>query len=604
MFVTFVEQGRTGNLIFQYLACKLIQLNFGHTYIPYEKFIHEFNSNGIIKDYIQIEEDDFFQIFQDEKYKLTDNVLLKGYYQKSDMFVKYRKELLELLDKSLNDTWKLEGKEYSISKFLNYDNHKLPISKEDIVINLRLDDFIQLPRERSDILPPGYYLEMLNSIPKTPETKIYIICDKIRYTWEQEYLDCFKKYNVQIGIPGYDGSLDSDFAILRDCGILIHSNSTFCWMASFLSKNESKLRFIPRTHFYGGQNLKKINETIDTLLDVKTLSHHDVFNLKSEVWKKYPIHSFSYCIPDHYIVSSVPEKTCDLSEHTISKLGEKNHTFTKSEEQKYYKVYQNAKFANTQKRGGWDALRHYEILMNGCIPIFENLEFCPTLTMSTFPKKKLIEIKKNIEEYKNSNELYTSATRELLNELRLCNSSSTRVKDFLGYMNIHSSKPRILLLCGDMGVNYLRDFFWIGMKTMYPDTCIEYPCLEYIYDDYKMEDFSNLHGNGFCYGGTVNSDKKKYISEKEIKFSLDSKDFDVIVYGKTGPDEGYMGTFPNLPFWKEVFDSKIPIAFLYGGDEQFKISSEYSSLSGFDKKYVDHLRFHSQFGTCFVRELN
>jgi hypothetical protein len=70
-----------------------------------------------------------------------------------------------------------------------------------------------------------------------------------------------------------------------------------------------------------------------------------------------------------------------------------------------------------------------------------------------------------------------------------------------------------------------------------------------------------------------------------------------------GPDEGPSGTFPNLPFMKEVLDSKIPIAFLYGGDEQFKISSQYNSLSSFDKRYIDHLRFHSQFGTCFVREL-
>jgi hypothetical protein len=602
MFVSFKGSGRTGNLIFQYLGCKLIQLKFGNKYIPYEKFQH-LNSNGEIQSYLKVGEDELFPLVESKTELLKTNILLEGYFQKSDIFVKYRKELLNLLDQSIEDVWNLDGKEYCISQFINHDNHKLPISDNDVVLNLRLDDFIQLPRERSDILLPSYYIEMLNRVIKTPDTKIYIICDKIRYTWEQEYIDSFKHYNVVIGIPGYNGSIQDDFKIMRDCKTLIHSNSTFCWMASFLSKVEHKQRFIPRTKFYGGQDLKKIDEVTDVFLDVHTLSHHDVFNLKSEAWKKYPVYSFSYCIPDQYIVSSVPEKTCEFSTHVVPKLGEKNHKFGKAEEKEYYDLYQQAKFANTQKRGGWDALRHYEILMNGCIPIFENLESCPKLTMSTFPKNQLIEIKNNIEKYKKSDELYISATSKLLNELRLYNSSSVRAKDFLKYMNIKSINPKVLMLCGDMGVNYLRDFFWIGMKNLYSDSC-EYPCLEYIYDDYKHEDFSKLHGNGLCYGGILNSDKKKYITEEEIKSRLTCKDFDVIIYGKTGPDEGHTGTFPNLPFMKEVLDSKIPIAFLYGGDEQFKISSDYNSLSSFDKRYIDHIRFHSHFGTCFVRELN
>jgi hypothetical protein len=598
MFVTFIEQGRTGNLIFQYLGCKLIQLKFKHIYISYEKFVQE----GYNKNCIEIKEDELFPLIEDESRVLNKHIILNGYFQKSATFVKYRKELLELLDKSLDDTWKLDGKVYGISDFVKKDDNVLPISKHDIVLNIRLDDFIQLPRERSDILPPSYYIDMINRIPKTPETKIYIICDKIRYTWEKEYLDCFKHYNVVLGVPGYDGSIWSDFKIIRDCNILIHSNSTFCWIASFLSKEESKLRFIPRTRFYGGQNLEIIEAT-DTLLDLPTLSHHDVFNLKAEAWKKYPIYSFSYCVPDQLIVSSVPEKSTEFSEHSINKLGDNSYKFKKEDEKEYYKLYQDAKFSNTQKRGGWDALRHYEILMNGCIPIFENIESCPKLSLTTFPKTKLLEIKNSIDNYKVCDELYNITVNELLANLKLYNSSSVRAKDFLCYMNIHSSNPKILMLCGDMGVNYLREFFWIGMKNLYTEGSIEYPCLEHIYDDYKLEDFSKLHGNGFCYGGIVDHKKKKYISEDEIKKSLESKDFDIVIYGKMGPDEGPSGTFPNLPFMKEVLDSKIPIAFLYGGDEQFKISSTYNSLSSFDKRYIDHLRFHSQFGTCFVREL-
>ena len=34
VFVTFMVEGRTGNNLFQYLACKIIEKKYGHTYVP------------------------------------------------------------------------------------------------------------------------------------------------------------------------------------------------------------------------------------------------------------------------------------------------------------------------------------------------------------------------------------------------------------------------------------------------------------------------------------------------------------------------------------------------------------------------------------------
>ena len=63
--------------------------------------------------------------------------------------------------------------------------------------------------------------------------------------------------------------LETDFALMRDCPILIHSNSTLCWMASFLSEKKTK-RYIPKTNYYINQSLNKIEEN-DTLIEVKTM---------------------------------------------------------------------------------------------------------------------------------------------------------------------------------------------------------------------------------------------------------------------------------------------------------------------------------------------
>ena len=57
-----------------------------------------------------------------------------------------------------------------------------------------------------------------------------------------------------------------------------------------------------------------------------------------------------------------------------------------------FKPYSNSIFAITNKKLGWDCLRHYEILMNGCIPLFLNIEDCPKLTLTTLPKDRLLNI--------------------------------------------------------------------------------------------------------------------------------------------------------------------------------------------------------------------
>jgi hypothetical protein len=79
--------------------------------------------------------------------------------------------------------------------------------------------------------------------------------------------------------------------------------------------------------------------------------------------------------------------------------------------------------------------------------------------------------------------------------------------------------------------------------------------------------------------------------------SICSLKWDLIVFGKTGPDEGYHGSVPNLPFWTEVFPhySKDEIVFLYGGDECIDMT--------YGNHYRDHILKHAQYGSCFVREL-
>jgi hypothetical protein len=76
-----------------------------------------------------------------------------------------------------------------------------------------------------------------------------------------------------------------------------------------------------------------------------------------------------------------------------------SHTYIYNNESDYYRDYKESRFAFTDKKAGWDCMRHYEIMGNGCIPYFHDIEECPKQTMHNFPKDICNKIKNEIRIY-------------------------------------------------------------------------------------------------------------------------------------------------------------------------------------------------------------
>lgn len=108
------------------------------------------------------------------------------------------------------------------------------------------------------------------------------------------------------------------------------------------------------------------------------------YNAYGVLGKMKPI---NFCIPKELIVSSVPKKEKDYA--TI--IPGDTSTYIYTEEKPYFEDYQKSYFGVTCKKGGWDCLRHYEILMNGCVPFFPGLEQCPETTLTRFPKALVLD---------------------------------------------------------------------------------------------------------------------------------------------------------------------------------------------------------------------
>jgi len=91
---------------------------------------------------------------------------------------------------------------------------------------------------------------------------------------------------------------------------------------------------------------------------------------------------------------AIPEEKFDTAPRPKVKLTafidpRDKQTYIHATEASYYGDYAESLFGVTMKKAGWDCLRHYEIMANGCVPWFLELERCPQTTMAFLPKYEL-----------------------------------------------------------------------------------------------------------------------------------------------------------------------------------------------------------------------
>lgn len=94
----------------------------------------------------------------------------------------------------------------------------------------------------------------------------------------------------------------------------------------------------------------------------------------------------SFAIPEEKLACGVWPRRLRIAEY------EPGMPYRFDHESDYYAGYQEAAFAHTRMKAGWDSLRHYEIMATGCIPIFKDIERMPPETCFTLPKKALQKV--------------------------------------------------------------------------------------------------------------------------------------------------------------------------------------------------------------------
>lgn len=353
--------------------------------------------------------------------------------------------------------------------------------------------------------------------------------------------------------------------------------------------------------------LKVIRQMISWKVAMINLWHRIIFYLWPTLYlnneQKSRIFPLGYGYPDE-LFSNFPQPKKQLWAEVVPGFRE---TYRFKDPEDYYKSYQEARFAFTWKKGGWDCLRHYEIIANGCFPIFRDIAECPSNTLSHFPKKLILEGINKLVPWKNTEDQllsYEELNSQLFAFSKENLSCSGIARDVCQKMGI-SNGAKVLFLTCDLRVNYSREFLFIGLNRKLKESggiCLSYPKIDFVYDSFPETDAKKLYGMGFGYSRRITEShplEKKKFEDEQIKDSILNREWDCILYGKVGQDEWKQGSIPNLPFWAEVQKTydKFQIGFIYGGDAM-------QDLKDMGSSHARHLVNHAKFGFCFVRELD
>ena len=220
--VTFLPNGRFGNNVFQYIAAKVLQ-----KYIPEASYSY----NEAIKpgySVLTVTEDNWNETLRGLRNKKEE--LLKydlyycdGYFQFND-FIEQERDYIQSLFSTDNNDIICSGMAMSSLAFF-VSHYNTPFTDNDLVVHLRLDDFI-MDGKGSAVIHCDSYLTLLRQIRPQFSGKLYIIVDKIKYTFEQAYLQSFREFKPEI----LSGHMLEDFARCFWARNIVLSNSTFCWI--------------------------------------------------------------------------------------------------------------------------------------------------------------------------------------------------------------------------------------------------------------------------------------------------------------------------------------------------------------------------------------
>jgi glycosyltransferase involved in cell wall biosynthesis len=372
--------------------------------------------------------------------------------------------------------------------------------------------------------------------------------------------------NYTINKSTYLSAYDPTYASLVSSDMRAVEDMVCSW---FIIKAGATLQLVPGMEYYHAVHGGSLY--INTPPSLRTQST----DIIKQMYARGPQHStvkwiipavypISFSIPESKIVTHIPEKSKKFAHIVPGDVS----TYIYSDEASYYEDYQRSVFGRTKKKAGWDCMRHYEILANGCIPWFEDLDQCPATIMTHFPKALVSEAMQS-----ETPETYIERLLDYTRTHLTCRAMASYVMQTAG----HGDAASVLVISCNLAPDYLRCLTLIGLKQLYGTQCAELTPTPHIYDDYA-KDVSHLYGKGLSYTHIIPANVRAGATVEDII----KHTFDVVIYAQPHRD--------GMPFYNIVMQHYTP--------------SEVIVMCGEDEHHLHCKTFFARGHSLFVRELN
>ncbi|NNC86841.1 MAG: hypothetical protein HKN82_00110 [Akkermansiaceae bacterium] len=247
----------------------------------------------------------------------------------------------------------------------------------------------------------------------------------------------------------------------------------------------------------------------------------------------------SYAVPRSLIVEAVPEKTRLLAgaagRADPARAGAQGaYRFGPGEQDAYYRHYQESWFAETCRKGGWDCLRHLEIMMNGTIPIFAGLEDCPEWTLASYPRELLLQIRERHAPVlaggsASVDDLDAGSLRrdaeDLLEFTRRHLHTEAMARYFLACMGAAGARS-VLFLTRVKKPDYLCEMLLHGLRSVLGEGLVDVARRWWLYESAAPEAVGRLYGNGFTYTRHL---EDRAIDRDRIASRIRAREFDLVI---------------------------------------------------------------------------
>eukprot|EP00927_Polykrikos_kofoidii_P072457 TRINITY_DN68573_c0_g1_i1.p1 TRINITY_DN68573_c0_g1~~TRINITY_DN68573_c0_g1_i1.p1 ORF type:complete len:530 (-),score=53.27 TRINITY_DN68573_c0_g1_i1:47-1636(-) len=336
----------------------------------------------------------------------------------------------------------------------------------------------------------------------------------------------------------------------------------------------------------------------------------------------------SYSVPKHWIVPSLPAKDRFLINDSLASFYTRTYKFAPFEEGRYHLHVQRHRFGDTRRKGGYDCLRHYELLANGCVPIFDDLENTPPSVLTSLPRSLLFRAKalhalpwtdtdtgrgECLVSAGCTPGAYETLASELLNYTSQHLSTEAAARSFLAAVNIHRGDKVLFLPCSGMDVfpSYLTASIFHGLVSVLGDDVIDVPTYEYAYKYpgplYSPEEYRlryDMWGQGFTLGFQL--PRRPYLNRANLSARIRALEFSLIVFARMSPYEPCnfccsLGdrTGGSVPEFMEDVLGRYPperVALLFGDDSGLHDANVRTQAARVGA-------LHRGFGFVFMREL-